>query len=328
MELAAISIPAHVYKDDPAKDLALLKLARMPDGIERLPVIKLAKRVPRPGSECIAIGHPASAMLWTVRTGIISSAGVWPRDMIDIVITRLARTSSQDKKRLRDLLAKSPSRRVLISNCGINPGDSGGPLLDEDGNLVAVTFAIPSARAPGIASAAKFAYHVHLSEVKAFLADRPRTPLVHVPSPLPPAAMAKTSDLDRDGVVDTLIFGVKGQKQATGLLVDLDQDSAAKMQEATSEGRKLTLTEITRLWDYEFALHPGSPIRAFYDTDHDGRMDLILIDADRDKMADGQLQFTDGTWHYRTVKNQPILDKSLISDPEQRKRFVAIALQE
>src|SRR5205823_1780693 len=156
------------YKESVEKDLALLKLADTPPRDQPLPVIGLASQAPAVGDDCVAIGHPRASVLWTARSGEVAGVGQWPHDRIDVVMSRLA-SSGKDRDDLARALKSIGSRKVLISTCGLNPGDSGGPLLDVKGQLIAVSFAVPAAEEGERIRIDKFSYHVHLDEVKDFL---------------------------------------------------------------------------------------------------------------------------------------------------------------
>lgn len=180
MEVDDTAIVALVYQTNQDQDLALLKLTRLPEGSASLPKVSLADEVPAPGVECAILGHPRAGMLWTVRGGEIASAGWWPQDLLHSVKARLS-ASKEDAERLSETLAAGPKRKVLISTCGCNPGDSGGPLLNSEGEVIGVSFAIPGGgRDEGI-SLDKFSYHLHLDELKAFIKDRPAEPEPYVP---------------------------------------------------------------------------------------------------------------------------------------------------
>ena len=150
-------LSALVYKSSSTQDLALLKVD--PPARGALPYVPLAAKVPVPGSDCIAIGHPAAGILWSVRDGTVSGVGRWPGDFVDEVMHRLG-AGDDERKRLATELERTPQMQVVVSTCGINSGDSGGPLVDDHGNLFAVSFAKPSDPTRD-----KFAYHIHLDEV-------------------------------------------------------------------------------------------------------------------------------------------------------------------
>jgi S1-C subfamily serine protease len=318
MQLDEEGIPAKVYKSSEEKDLALLKLDRVPRGVEKLPALKLADEAPRPGDECVAIGHPKSGLLWTLRSGNVSGSGVWPKDMIQLVMVRL-QVADKDRERLKSMVAAGPQRKVLLSTCGINPGDSGGPLVNAKGELIAVTFAIPkSDRQTGV-SLDKFSYHVHLDELKAFLKDRPSAPALAVPDPWPAGVYSALLDLDGDGMPDTLGFWLSRAGQPTGFLLDLAQENSRKLtrdQLAGADGR--------RSWRFTVALHRHPQYRAFYATGKDGKIDLIMIDTDGDGVADVVYRLEKNGWVREKGKGRKLIDPDLIQDREQRERFVRI----
>ena len=85
MQLDADGVPGIVHKVDTEKDLALVKLTRLPAGVTQLPAVELALDEPRPGSDCVVLGHPAAGMLWTVRSCEVAGVGTWPSEQIDFV---------------------------------------------------------------------------------------------------------------------------------------------------------------------------------------------------------------------------------------------------
>ena len=314
MHVSDRGLPALVYKISKQKDLALLKLSRLPAGSASLPVVRLAKQVPPPGTDCVAIGHPASGMLWTLRSGEVAGSGIWPQDRIDVVVQSLALTGSK-KEKLKTLLKSAPKRKVVISTCGLNPGDSGGPLVNAQGELIAVSFAIPkSTGRPGI-SLDKFSYHVHLDEVRSFIADRPTRPPLSVPDAWPPAVYRAMLDTNKDGIADTLIFALKKDEPPTGVLLDLDQDSSKRRKRS-----KQAATSLRTAWDFEFAYHRVPVRRAFYDTDNDGHVDLILTDADRDGRAETELTLHGEAWRSKPTKSR-LIDPARFQDSSLGKRL-------
>ncbi|AFG37926.1 S1C family serine protease [Spirochaeta africana] len=101
-------IPAKVVGFDPVLDLALLKVPYTPDYV--FPVSGVRER--SPGSRVYAIGSPGG-LSNTITSGIISAAG----------------------RRFFQL------GEAVQVDAPLNPGNSGGPILDEDGNLVGVVYA-------------------------------------------------------------------------------------------------------------------------------------------------------------------------------------------
>jgi S1-C subfamily serine protease len=254
-------VPAYFYKSDRGKDLALLKLARIPAELGAgVPSINLAAQAPRPAQSCAIVGHASSGMLWSYRPCAISAVGR-DTDIVRSVVMRLA-ASGPARAEVENAAKAMPSRRTVVSSCGASPGDSGGPLVDEQGNLLAVTYAVPS---EGVFD--KFTYHVHLDEVRAFLADRPQKPTILTPDPWALGPQVELADLINEGKPQTLIAGMR---RPTQVLFDLDGD--------TNLDTPLPALVGGRAFDAEVAIHLGdedNPPRAFYDTDNDGSFDLI-----------------------------------------------------
>jgi S1-C subfamily serine protease len=319
MRLLEGGVSAHVYKANPVKDLALLKLDGPVAGVKELPVLPFAKRPPRPGEECVAIGHPRAAMLWAVRSGQVTGVGKFPGELTDEVVTRLGLPGAADKRRAGAILGKAPQTKVLVSDCGINPGDSGGPLVNDKGEVIAVTFACARSDPRAGTNIAKFGYHVHLDELKDFLADRPEEAESFVPDPWPEGIFNKVLDLDGDGVADTLVCGLEPGKNASGALLDLRQVSQGK-NSAVVVGQALP----GKGWSFDLAIHFGAQTRAFYDTDGDGKIDLILTGREAAEFADSALRLVKGRWVREEARGRRMIDRTLFTDNDVRARLQRI----
>jgi S1-C subfamily serine protease len=109
-------VPAKVLLSDPAKDLAVLQAARLPDDVVPM---KLAARSPSPGERIHALGSPGvSGALWVYSAGYVRAV-------------YRERTNLQGDQRL--------DAWVVETTLPTNPGDSGGPQVNDRGELVAVT---------------------------------------------------------------------------------------------------------------------------------------------------------------------------------------------
>ena len=109
-ELPDQRVPAKVVGYDPVFDLALLKAEVTPDYVFNA----VTSAEPAPGDPITAIGTPGDISLAkTVTSGIVSAVG-------------------------RRFLQMGDALQV---DAPLNPGNSGGPLLDRDRELVGVTFA-------------------------------------------------------------------------------------------------------------------------------------------------------------------------------------------
>lgn len=322
MELDEAAMPATVYLTSPEKDLALIKLNQLPLDDVPLPVISLADQLATPGASCVAIGHPRAGLLWTVRSGEVAGVGVWPGDMIETVMTRLSMTGAEQDQ-LTKLLQASPQRKVLVSTCGINPGDSGGPLLNEKGELIAVTFAIPKGGAEEGISLDKFSYHVHLDEIKQFIDRYPDVPAMFVADAWPLAMYSMLMDSDNDQRADVWMFGAQPEQPPTGLLYDLDQDTSEQFLVEYEIN-----PEANGLWDSEFAVQQYPLARTFYDTDNDGQLDLILTDVDDDYVADIVLTRNRDHWVKASDTDRPMFDAAAFDNRTMQERFVRLLQSE
>jgi S1-C subfamily serine protease len=308
MQLIKEKIPAVVYKSSEEKDLALLKLARLPQGIDPLPTIGLASRAPRPGDDCASIGHPGPGTLWAARSGEVSGIATWPGELRKRLIDELT-LPEQFRPEFEKWLATGPQRKVVVSTCSIAGGDSGGPLVNDQGQLIGVTFATP----PAAKDSAVFSYQVHVDELRAFLEERPTSPTGYVPDPWPKALLSQALDLDKDGTVDTAVFGLQRGSESTGIVVDLDQDSEKK-----NPGKKPKEIIDTHAWDFEYSLVPGQITSEFYDTDNDGLIDLVMIGAPKQPIL---ILRKGDRWKSKKAHGETYSDPNLFTDPMLRERF-------
>ncbi|HSE57245.1 MAG TPA: serine protease [Nitrospiraceae bacterium] len=103
-------------------DLALLKLESPP---APLPVVSFSESTQgRIGDRVVAIGHPEQGGLWTLTTGVISAE-----------VDNFNGVKGKD---------------VFQTETGLNRGNSGGPLLDSEGRMIAVNTAIARVAADGL----------------------------------------------------------------------------------------------------------------------------------------------------------------------------------
>jgi S1-C subfamily serine protease len=305
-----------VYRTSLQRDLALVKLVDPPSEPLEVDPVKLADKPPGPNTACVAIGHPARGTLWTSRTGELVGAGTFPDDQIEN-LTRMLSVSARDRAIIEKNFKASPvRRRVVLSDCGLNPGDSGGPLFDARARLIAVSFAVPSVA--GGVGVGNFSFHIHLDEVKEFLANWPKQPRVDPPNPLPQGAYKKFADRDGDGFADALIFGFRPDSQPTGITLDLDGDSygGLSMKESEKPKRDLFFAD----WDCEFALSVVPRLRYSYDTDNDGRFDLSFSDENMDGELDTELRWMNDRWRVIAEKS-PEVGPGVFRDSVLNKRF-------
>src|SRR5437588_1839417 len=133
-----------VYTDR-KRDLALIKVDKLPPGTTAIP---LAREGVGPGDNVHSIGNPgASDALWAYTPGAVKAVykkswGVKDRSEIHHFEAQMVETTSP-----------------------VNPGDSGGPLLNGQGELVAVTQG-------GVTTQGTISYFIDISEVRTVLAAK------------------------------------------------------------------------------------------------------------------------------------------------------------
>lgn len=150
-------IRARVIDSDPKRDLALIQLDSLPEGTTAL---KLASGPTISGDSLYSIGSPD----YTDACFVLSAGEV------RAVVKRKIRYSDQ----LVDC-------RIVESTSPTNPGDSGGPVVNEDGELVAVVTgcAGPTLQKNEINDPRLVTFMIDVTEVRSFLSDT--LPMVDAP---------------------------------------------------------------------------------------------------------------------------------------------------
>lgn len=116
-------LDGEVVKYDEALDMALLRVKNMPSGV---PALNFGNPDDMSvGDKVAAIGHPEQAGLWTLTTGVIST-----------VIANIGQVRGKN---------------VFQSDVSINRGNSGGPLLNANGNIIGVNTMIARRASDGLA---------------------------------------------------------------------------------------------------------------------------------------------------------------------------------
>ena len=100
---------------DPLGDLALIKVLGKEEPIPHLPFAEDAEKI-KAGTDVFALGHPMG-MVWTVTKGIVSST---------------------------ERYARHPFIKAIQTDSAINKGNSGGPLMNMQGEIVGINALIIS----------------------------------------------------------------------------------------------------------------------------------------------------------------------------------------
>jgi len=143
---ARFAIRGTVIALDKQADLAIIRLDKLPESVKAIP---LAAASPDQGETVHTIGNPGkSGALWGYVTGSVRSV-----------------YKHKWKARIDPKTVITFEARVIETNSATNPGDSGGPLLNDKGELVGVTQG-------GAIDAQLVSTFIDISEVKQLLATR------------------------------------------------------------------------------------------------------------------------------------------------------------
>ncbi|MBL8743752.1 MAG: trypsin-like peptidase domain-containing protein, partial [Myxococcales bacterium] len=284
MDIDEKSHEGWVVKTDRVRDLALI---RVKDAPKDLKTANVAKGDPKPGQSIAAIGHAGIGMLWAMKTCHVAAIGEPAKNGIlaakdcstqaggdglseDDLKERRTRCESA-KKEAQLAAAEMHGGLFVQSDCRIAPGDSGGPLVDDRAQIVGLNQSVTTDRS----TAGGTSYHVHVAELREFIASPPADPVFHTPDPWCDGGTEATlEDLDMDGQADALIAKSNDysywSERRMSVLMDLDgkplPDASTKSaMPYDAEAAYLTL--------------PGGTF-AWFDSNNDGRFDVLVADAD------------------------------------------------
>jgi S1-C subfamily serine protease len=140
-----LALAAEVVFTDPQRDLAIVRLPSVPVGAR---VVPLAAASPKPGQTIHALGNSGVGM-----------------DMFGQVRGVLWRYSKGAVRQVyRQQLGFTFHGRVVENQLPLNPGDSGGPIVNDRGELVGLVMA-------GDLSRRLVSFGVDISEIRKCLAD-------------------------------------------------------------------------------------------------------------------------------------------------------------
>jgi hypothetical protein len=180
-------LKAHLVYVDPRMDIAFLAVRPPATGLP-FPYLLLAdSNSVRQGDTVFAIGHPAGGMPFSVTKGIVSAVGK---------------------------LSSSGDETWIQTDAALNPGNSGGPLLNSRGEVVGITTERPAGKAvTGIAFALSTA-HLSLalkdwSRAKSFPVEKLSSPAASDAS-VPPLGVGNVHFAKPEGAsvyIDGNLFG-------------------------------------------------------------------------------------------------------------------------
>ena len=321
---------AVALKVDPKRDLALLRV----EGLEgELPFAPLAKGDPKPGRRVAAIGNAGVGFGWAVKHCSINAIGTLESRAAAIFHLHGETWSEEERAEMEGLIAKAAEEAGLQiqTDCTILPGDSGGPLIDEQTHeLVGLNMSVMPAIKQDT-SLGSVAYHIHVEELREFTAEVPSEAATFVPDPWEVAGSEGTlADSDGDGEFDSLlVVGACNESlMCHALFADVDQDSfeagvtpeVSELYEERSLDAEFIAFNHARMPRGELRqgghVVPINDMLLYFDRDNDGSLETLIV-------FDGE---TDETRAYKglgtKVERDPELDgqdelgSEVFNDPE------------
>jgi S1-C subfamily serine protease len=227
-------IKATVFAWDPMRDLALLKIDTAGLGEKDLQPLELASSgggSPRPGQDIALIGHAGIGLLWSMKPGHISAIGELSKStpnalsMLHSLSKSSAERTPSHLEIVRNHMADiyrgwiGVDTRLIEATAVTSPGDSGGPLLNDRGEVVGIAMGLLSHQQTSTTAY----YYIHLSEMHAFLEKNPTAPLLEIARDIwsSHAIHYSIGSLPgREG--SSLLMGLDSARRPTLMALDLD----------------------------------------------------------------------------------------------------------
>jgi len=164
------AVKGQVVAADPTRDLVLIQLDSLPNDVVPL---KMARGEPGPSDRVHSVGNPgASDAFWVYTTGTV-------------------RQVYRNKFQYQD--GQKVEARVIETHAPLNPGDSGGPVVNDHGEVVGVN-------AAGKANAQLVSLCIDVAEVKSLMDE--------MKAPPPKAAPPQQTESRNPGAADYNNLGV------------------------------------------------------------------------------------------------------------------------
>jgi S1-C subfamily serine protease len=134
------AFPVELIKASDEADLAVLQCSEVFDG---LPYLNFSTRLPAPGDEVIVMGYPTGMRSMLAQTGDDFLAELQADESLDSweVAERLSQAQFIRPLASRGIVGQR-SESTVVYDADTTHGGSGGPVLDIDGNTIAINTAI------------------------------------------------------------------------------------------------------------------------------------------------------------------------------------------
>lgn len=160
-EATKLKVPGRVIARDPKRDLAVIELSFLPPGAKAVP---LAASSAQAGQVLHSIGNPITEpALWLYSHG--KARQVYPK--------QIASKTSDGFQAMIDC-------KLLLSTIPVNPGDSGGPGVNDQGELVGLVSGF-------VVGSTQMSFLIDISEICTVLSQAETAPVAQVPPVVNPA---------------------------------------------------------------------------------------------------------------------------------------------
>lgn len=310
MGVSEVEAKAFVVKADEALDLALVRVLPGTPGAEG--VMKLKPLQLRPSDERLGqledvflIGNAGAGFLWAIKHGDVQQVGRFGEtaDVVNLLraaVNENSQLSATERAELvEDVAGVMKETLVIEASAEAAGGDSGGPLLDSEGRVVGVcSLSVNFDDTPRY-------FYVHANELRDFLQNPPTRPLS--PYGFPQSVdVRQLCELASGFRWELFAIADDGQEPSGAIFTCYDEDDDLCLIAASNtlsgaikgllNGTDKTTGSVSEIPDglvknfapsfVWFSQYWNDVFRAFYDTDGEGGLDEMRIDADYDGMPD------------------------------------------
>jgi S1-C subfamily serine protease len=146
------AVPGRAVAEDSPRDLALVQLDRVPEGIQALP---LARRAPRGGARVYSVGNSGLTKKVGKKTRLKDNAKLWRLARGKVVRVEFFKAPKKFRRKAWPVFCK-----CIRVHARLNHGDSGGPVVNKRGELVGVVSS---------GNQRNLVWNIHVVEIKRFL---------------------------------------------------------------------------------------------------------------------------------------------------------------
>lgn len=308
------AIRAAVYRIDPVRDLALLKLEGPDVGLKDLEYLRPTSAFDQTES-CYTVAVQDGGFGWWLRRTEISRVFEFPSQF------QPGSVGSGD----------TPHREhafLIETTQSMTPGDSGEPLLNQNGELIGIGFASPANRKAGTT-----AWYIAARDIQRFLGELPVSP-ERTPFDVMTAGFAESTLLEpvlitTEKANALLLRYIAGSgtdaRAAETLFVDLDHRDHPPIEPHSPIPFGIWGTEEAGGYRFDaFVTLRADGVIAFGYTNREGTVDEIRIGKTIELAQVIWRRGPTGVWDVtRPSRTVPLIDPARIGDAERQGRFTA-----